>query len=80
MERIILSILLVFGLYQIDEANLQGFIWIIVYIIYGIYYLRQIKKIDALLGIKKTFLVKTNNFFLNISIVILLLAIIYGLN
>jgi len=49
MERIILLILLAFGLYQIDEANKIGLIWIIAYIIYGIIYLRQIKKIDFLL-------------------------------
>lgn len=80
MDRLILFIILAIGLYQMDWLNKVNPIWMALYIILSIIHVVAIKKIDSAYEIQKSRFAKINNFFLQTSVVVGLLIIIYWFN
>ncbi len=78
MERIILSMVLAISLYQIDLLTKANPIWIVLYIVLSLIYALIIRKVNKIYGIKKSGLIKVNNFLIHIAFTVGLLIIIYG--
>ena len=80
MEHTLLSILVAISLYNIDYTSNNGSIWLLLYVIVGISYIRLVKKIDYSLNIGKNLFTRINNFIFHISFVSILLIMIYWIN